>query len=79
MVTRSDIISEVIDLYPEAINIFNEYWLWCAWCWIAFAETIEEWARAHFFEEEIIDRMIDDINEILNESNLRKNDSQLFS
>ena len=44
-----------------------EYWLWCAWCWWASFETIEEWASAHFMWEEDIDNLVKDLNWIAEE------------
>ena len=62
-ITKDDLISDVILEYPEAIEIFMSYWLWCAWCGWASFETIEEWASAHFMSDEDIDNLVKDLNE----------------
>ena len=67
-VSKDDIISEVIENYPESIDTFLEYWLWCVWCWIASFETIEEWASAHWLSQEEIEKMINDINDIFDDN-----------
>ena len=63
-ITHDDVISDVILEYPEAIEVFMEYWLWCAWCWWASFETIEEWASAHFMWWEDIQALVKDLNEM---------------
>lgn len=66
-ISKDDIISDVLLEYPEAIEIFMEYWLWCAWCWWAAFETVEEWASAHFMSEEDIENLVKDLNWIAEE------------
>lgn len=61
-ISKDDLISDVILEYPEAIEIFTTYWLWCAWCWWASFETIKEWAFAHFMSEEDIENIVKDLN-----------------
>jgi len=66
-ISKDDLISDVILEYPEAIEIFMEYWLWCAWCWWASFESIEEWASAHFMSGEDIEQLVKDLNKAADE------------
>ena len=63
-ISKDDIISDVILEYPESIEIFMWYWLWCVWCWASSYETIEEWASVHFMSDEDIDNLVKDLNQI---------------
>lgn len=65
MISKNDIISDVINNYPETFEVFLDFWLSCVWCSIATVETIEEWASAHWMSEEDIDRLVQDLNEVL--------------
>lgn len=62
-INKEDNISEVIEAYPETLEVFSEYWLWCVWCHIAAFESIEEWAMAHWFNEEETANLVNDLNE----------------
>ena len=64
MISKEDIISDVMESTPESIEVFMEYWLWCVWCSIASYETIEQWASAHWMSDEDIENLINDLNEI---------------
>ena len=66
-ITKDDIIEDVTSNYPEAVEIFTEYWLGCAGCWAASFETIEEWASAHFMSDEDIEWLVKDLNEMVEE------------
>lgn len=65
MICKDNIISEVIENYPDTLEVFFEYWLWCAWCSIASFETIEEGAIAHGFNDDEVTQLIEDLNEAL--------------
>lgn len=67
MINKDDIISDVIEEYPEASEIFSEYWLWCVWCWASSFETIWDWADTHWFSENETDNLMKDLNEMLEE------------
>ena len=64
-ISKTDIISEVINSHPETFEIFMDKWLWCAGCSAANFETIEKWASAHWLSEKEIDEFVDDLNEAL--------------
>lgn len=68
-ITKDTIIADVMEEYPEWVEIFMEYWLWCVWCWASSFETIEEWASAHMMDEDAINKLISDLNEMASEIN----------
>lgn len=66
-ISEDAIIADVIEEYPESIEIFMEYWLGCVSCWAASFESIEQWASAHFMSDEDIKNLIKDLNEMADE------------
>lgn len=55
-------ISEIVKKKPKSIEIMIKYGLYCVSCPIAGMETLEQGARAHGLDSEIIKRMLDEIN-----------------
>jgi hybrid cluster-associated redox disulfide protein len=58
-------ISEVIEKYPDAIQVFLMYGLSCIGCGFSEFETIEEGAKGHGMDDELIDIMIEDANKVI--------------
>ena len=72
-ITEDTIIADVMEEYPESVEVFMEYWLWCVWCWAASFESIEQWASAHFMSEDDISNLVKDLNEMVSEMENEKN------
>jgi hybrid cluster-associated redox disulfide protein len=58
-VTKSTSIADVINVCPNAVEIFNRYGMGCFACMAAAAETVEEGALMHGI----------DVNDILKDLN----------
>lgn len=58
-------IKEVIEKYPDAIQVFFMYGLSCIGCGFSEFETIEEGAKGHGMDDEMIDIMVEDANKVL--------------
>lgn len=59
---------EILEKYPQVIDVFMAYGLSCAGCMISGIEPIGEGARAHGMDEETIQMLLRDANEIAHES-----------
>lgn len=62
MINKDTIISEVIRLNPNVVEIFEKYGMGCANCSIRFEETIEIGAKSH---EVDVYELIGEINKFL--------------
>lgn len=58
-VTKDMAILDIVQQYPEAIEIFAKYGLGCIGCAAARFENLEAGARVHGFDA---DEMVKDIN-----------------
>lgn len=67
-ITRGMSIAEVVDICPDAIDIFLEYGLHCVGCGASSWESIEDGAAGHGMDDELIDSLIADLNELLDQS-----------
>ncbi len=68
LITKDMMISEIVEKYPQAAEVFMEYGLHCVGCHVSAWETIYEGASGHGMDEEMIDMMIKDANTIAQES-----------
>lgn len=67
-ISKNSIIAEVIDEYPEVIEILSiDYGMGCVGCMAAGGETIEQGASVHGMSSEEIDKMIAQINKKISE------------
>ncbi len=64
-IEKDMMIQDVIGKYPDAANIFLMYGLHCIGCGISAYETIEQGARGHGMDDEVIEMMIRDANQIV--------------
>jgi len=64
-ITKDMKISEVIEKYPETIEIFFNHGLHCFGCSLADSETIEQGALGHEMDKKEMELMINDANKIL--------------
>lgn len=62
MITKDDLIIDVVSKYPESVEVFLDYGLWCVWCTAASFESIGDWATNHWLQEEEIKMLIADLN-----------------
>lgn len=58
-ITKDMNIVEVVNTYPEAVDVFQEYGMHCFGCMAARFESIEQGAQAHGIE---VDKLIQDLN-----------------
>ena len=56
------IIMEVIQGYPETLEVFFEYGIGCVGCAMAQYETVADGAGLHGFD---IDDLVDDLNSVI--------------
>ena len=60
-------IGDLVQQHPEAVPILFRYGLHCVGCRVAAYETIEQGACAHGMPDDIIDRMVEDVNKAISE------------
>ncbi len=65
-ITRDMNLLEVTKKYPQSLEVFSAYGLGCTSCAIASMETIEEGAKAHRVD---VDLLIEDLNYVLEGNN----------
>ena len=63
-VTKDMGILEIVQQYPEAVQVFQKYGMGCLGCAAARFENLEAGARVHGFDP---DQMCDDINALIEE------------
>ena len=61
-VTKEMNIMDIVQAYPQSIEIFQKYGLGCIGCAAARLENLEAGARVHGFDPEA---MVADINELI--------------
>lgn len=66
LVTGDMTIQEIIELYPDTMEVFADWGLGCATCHIGAVETLEDGALAHGFSMEEVNDLIDELNEVAN-------------
>jgi len=64
-VKKEDKIGKLIKKFPQTIEIFTEFELFCVGCPASTYETIEEGAKAHGKTEEEINKLIEKLNRFL--------------
>ncbi len=68
--TGDEIISDIIDLLPEAIEILSSHGLGCATCHINVAETLRQGAQLHGFTDVDLAEILTDLNQAATEFGL---------
>jgi hybrid cluster-associated redox disulfide protein len=56
-------IDEILQKYPESVEIFLKHGFHCLGCAAASFENLEEGAKAHGIDA---DKLVDELNEIVN-------------
>jgi len=67
-ITKDSNIREVIEAYPDTLELFLEAGIHCFGCALAHFETLEEGLMAHGLPEEAIDKFVEDLNKIVKKS-----------
>lgn len=63
VITKEMNLLKIVDKYPQSKEVFHAYGLGCTSCAIASMESIEEGAKAHRVDVELL---VEDLNYILN-------------
>jgi len=63
-ITKQMTFGEVLNKYPNTVEVFFKYGMHCFGCHIAVEEPIEQGALAHGVE---VDKLIDDLNKTIAE------------
>ena len=61
-ITRHTPIGELVMNHPNAVEILFNYGFHCIGCGLSAYETIEEGAAAHGFDDEAIDKLVEELN-----------------
>jgi len=64
MITKEMTIGQVVEKYPESVSVFMRHGLGCVGCAIARFENVEQGARAHGID---VDLLINDLNEVVSQ------------
>ena len=67
-ITKDMTIREIIELYPETMDVIMGYQLACVGCGIADFETIEGGAMGHGMTEEEVGMLVKDLNRVIEET-----------
>lgn len=62
-ITKDMSIGDVVQQYPETMEVFMKYGLHCVGCHVAAWETIEQGAMAHGVTD--VDELVDALNEAI--------------
>jgi hybrid cluster-associated redox disulfide protein len=63
--TKDSKIGDVIQKYPQSIDVFMNYGLHCIGCSLAGWETIEQGAQVHGFNNKIINQLLKELNQYI--------------
>lgn len=59
-------LSEIAEEHPEVADfLVNEYGFHCTNCFLSEFESLEQGAFTHGFEEEDVDKLLDEVNEMI--------------
>ncbi len=61
-ITKEMNILEIVQKYPQSIEVFQKYGLGCIGCAAARFENLEAGAKVHGLD---VDKMVEDINNLL--------------
>ncbi len=62
-ITKDMTFGEIMKNFPKSVPVMAQYGLHCIGCHISTTETISEGAAAHGFDDEMLKKMISDLNE----------------
>lgn len=61
-ITKDMTFQQVIEKYPNSVDVMLNYGLHCIGCHVASWETIEQGAAAHGLKKKDIEKMLDEMN-----------------
>ena len=61
-IKKNDLISDVVQKYPQASELLIDYGLHCAGCFLNQFETVDVGAKLHGMTDAEIDKMLKEIN-----------------
>jgi len=64
-VNKKMIIGDVVSEHPDAAMVMMKNGLHCVGCGVAGGESIEDGCRAHGMKDEDIDKMIEEMNDVV--------------
>lgn len=64
-ITKDILLDELVNRYPESIEVLLKYGLHCIGCAVSAGETLEEGAQAHGMSEKEVAAMVKEINLII--------------
>ena len=62
MITKDMAIGEVVEKYPETVEVFMSHGLRCMGCMMAMMETIEQGARSHGIDPK---KLLKELNSVI--------------
>ena len=62
MITGTETITEVVDKYPQTVEVFQKYGMHCFGCMAARFENVEQGARAHRID---VPNLLKDLNKVI--------------
>jgi len=65
MINKNMTIGEIVQKFPDAVQIMMSRGLHCVGCHVANWETLEEGCRGHGMDDDVIDALVNEINEKL--------------
>lgn len=65
MITRDMTITEVVQNYPESVEVFIKHGMHCFGCMAARFENVEQGALAHGID---VDKLMEDLNSAVSKS-----------
>ena len=75
-ITKQMTLGDLVMKYPKAAKKLAKYGLHCVGCHVASFETIDQGAKAHGMKDAEIEKMIEDLNQTINQKQLEaKNES----
>lgn len=60
-------VAEILELYPSTLEVLSDWGLGCAHCHIGEVESIEDGVRAHGFDDEEVESLLEELNEAAKE------------
>ena len=64
-ITKKTIMSEILEEKPKASKLLIEAGMHCVGCPMAMSETLEEGCKAHGMNKKEIDKLVEELNELL--------------
>lgn len=66
-IKRTMTLGDLVQEYPKAVPVLTKAGLHCIGCHVATWETIEQGCKAHGLSDGDIDKILDEMNEIIKE------------